>query len=553
MGQAPGYGQFTGYSPMPGAQGAYLFDLVNGGKVPFAGAPAEDLRSKIDAANDARALVGAPPVNPAAARPAGPPQATTIATTKDGGRLGVKEGEDPRNIANYMVEIPGSRGSKGGLAEIGRTIQGGYELDPERMGQIQESQNAIQGGYQRGAEQVKVAMAERQAAFDAARAQENREAAVLAHENTVKQQQLDGLRAKYQAAEQEYLDTPARQKAEREGNKGKTIAEALAQAFGALGASLARTPNFAAQVVASNHEREMRQEEAELRTKKDHKDSLLGRLRDEMGSMDLARTAYRAIKTRESAMVFEQAAAKAQDVQQQQAFLQAADQQNQGYLKWIEALERGGQGEVTRSLKMQQATAARGPSRRMPTLEEHKQLKELLQADATLDKTRAEAARGGDGYRQVPHEKTSAMNALAGAISAADRIEANIKGRDMGADNTVDNPLAGGWDYLARGASSLVGDGDRKRADDQLAADTSMLARGIQTDLGKSDNDARLADEAAVGTGSAADRLRAARDTRERAIPKLRSELATMPPADQKKFFDSLPPNVQDAIMKGGQ
>ncbi len=424
--QTPGYGQFTGYAPLPGGAG-YNFQTANGANFTAVGQEAEELRKRIDTAQNAAGAsgvpvnVGQPPPQQAQVAPPGPSNNfKPLLSTKGGGTIAVREGGDPNNPNDVIVRDPGRAATKGGLQLRNVTSRGGYDLDHERVAQIQESQDDVQASIMKSAAEAAKAAGARQAAFEAARNQANNEAAVMAHENSIKQQRNDELSAKYAAAEKDYLTTPERQKAEREGNKGKTIVETLAQALGALGAGLARTPNFAAQMVASTHEREMRQEEAELRVKKDTKDSLLGRLREEMGSMDLAKTAYRAIKTKESAIALEAAGAKMQDSQQQSTFFQAAAQQNQAHLKWLEQLERGQQGEVDKSLVNVPGSPGRAPSNRRATLDEAKSLQELrageagiAKTEADTGKTRAEIASGGAGGGKLSDTSANALANIA--------------------------------------------------------------------------------------------------------------------------------------------
>lgn len=526
----PQYGQFTGYTPIPGVPHGYDFDLASGGKRKLVGPPAQALAGQIDAARGA------------------PTQANTFASTKGGGRIALREGGDPSNPADYIKEIPGSRGSAGGMMAQGMTSRGGYNVDEQFLDQMEGSQLRTAAIQQEGIERGVRAAAERQGFMDAQKAQAERELAVQAHENAVKQQRLGDFQAKYDKAEQDYTNFHAEKEREAESPKAKmaTFIGALSSALGALGAGLARTPNFAAEAVARHNEMQLRREEAELRVRKDNRDTMLGQLQQQMGSLDLAKSAYRAMQAKQSAMGWEMLAQKEQDAGKQQQLMQVAELQNQQYLKWREEYVRGAEGEVTRTFRYQPPTSGAPARRESLTLEEHGQVKDLLQKDANLAKTRSDVANGPD-MKEIAPARTETMNALAGAVRAARGIELNIAARKMGEDNTIDDPLEGGVDALHRAASSVVG-GDRAKLDNQLKADTFALARGLQTNYGKSDNDARMADEAARGNGSAADRLRAARATKNMAVEKLRGELSTLPPDQQRRFLSSLDPKTQAAI-----
>jgi hypothetical protein len=325
IGQLPGYGQFTGYAPVPGAQGAYLFDLVNGGKVPFSGAPAEDLRTKIDAARGyqpgdaARAFGGGASPGQAPAAPAQSNKFDPLVSTKGGGELGVRSGGDPANPMDYVVRTPGRAATKGGMAARGMTSQGGYNLDPQFIEDMDRSNQETQAITTQAVKEGAQLAAKKQAYFERLQAQTENEAAVAAHENAVKQQRFGEMQAKLDKAEQDYINTPAEQEAARNTPKAKlaTFLGALSSAFGALGASLARTPNFAAEAIARHNEMQIRREEAELRVKKDTKDSMLGQLQQQLGSMELARSAYRSILAKQSALGLEALAQKEGDQQRQ--------------------------------------------------------------------------------------------------------------------------------------------------------------------------------------------------------------------------------------------
>lgn len=540
----PQYGQLVGYTPVPGY--GYEFELANGAKRKLPATPAAESAARaIDAAKAYQP--GAGPMAPPPTQPEQPNRFDPLVSTKGGGELGLRAGGDPANPLDYVVRTQGSAPTKGGMQARGMSVQGGYEQDPERLRKIQASQDTLEGVQDQAIFNAQKAMAERQAYIQAARDQLSKEAVETVRENTVKQQGLDDLRAKYDAAEQDFLATPEKQKKDREGKPIKTFAEALALGLGALGATLARTPNFAAQVIEANRERELRQEEAELRVKKDVKDSLLGRLRDEMGSMELAKQAFRAIRTRQDAMAIEQIASKTQDQARVDDLMKLAATQMQAYQLGREAVDRAAQGEVTKTYQYVPGSSGSRGGYRAPTIEELHGLQGLRKGEADIDKTRAEATRAPGEERQVPHERTAAISGMAAAIGAADRIEKNLTERKMGKDTTFDDPLAGPLDKLNEAAASAFGN-PRKPANDSLRADTFEMARGLQLAYGKSDNDAIMANDQAAGSATGADRLRAAQSTKQRAINNIRTELGSLPPAQQQKVLSSLPPDVQRAI-----
>ena len=470
-----GYGQFTGYAPIPGTPGAYNFQTANGQNVPFVGGPAEQLRGQIDAAR------GAP-------GPAAPPTASRMFSGKDGSTIALRDGGDPSNPAHWVKTTPGRAGSKGGMAEVGRQSQGGYNVDEQFLGQMEESKlrqaAAEESSYQQGI----ATAAEKQSFMKGQQQQLEREAAVQAHENQVKQQRLGDMQAKYDRAEQEFMSFHSDKEKERDSPKGRmaTFIGGLAQALGALGASLARTPNFAAEAVARNNEMQLRREEAELRVKKDTKDSLLGRLQQEMGSLDLAKNAYRAIQSKQSALAWDALGQKEQDQQRQATMFRAAEIHNQEYLKWREAYTRGAEGEVTRSFKFVPGQAASGPRQTGVTLEEAKQIAELkatgastAKTEADTGKTRAEIGAGGVGGAKLSDTSANSFaNIAAVRKQLPGMLDASGKEGVMAVDKL---PLVGGalesqsaseYKAKAEGLARLAG----KAVEGDAAAESNVLA-----------------------------------------------------------------------------
>jgi len=553
----PGYGQFTGYQPRP--DGGFDFTLANGGVRTFAGPGADELRKKIDASAGAPVVspspyqAGAGPVAPPAGPPpqAAPPGRQLLFTENDGTQVFLREGGNPQNPGDFIRRIPGRTGSKGGLAEMGRTVRGGYELDPERVGQIQDTQDKIQSSYESSALEAGKLAAERQAHFDAARAQASKEVVEMARENSLKKQGIDDLTARYDKLEREFLEAPEKQKVERESNKGKTFVEGLAMALGALGASMARTPNFVAQTIENNRERELRREEAELRVKKEAKDSLLGRLRDELGSMELAKNAFRAIRTRQDSIALEQMAAKTGDMQRQQEILQVSAIQNQGYMKWLEELERGKQGEVTRSLKMQQGSSASGPREVQGlSMEQAGKIANTGQTYASTNKTNADAAAAaqGDAAKPVPAERTSQIAEDAALLATGSRILSNpaIK------DKTSDLFEAEG---SIRSKVPLVGPAlapeNFKQYEQDLQNWTNSRIKTI-TGAGMSETEATRIARGEVGENKSINRVRqGVTKGMGEAATRLKANFATLPPEQQQQLFKQLPPDVQEMLRKG--
>ena len=492
--QQPGYGQFTGYAPLPGGQG-YAFQLANGGSVPFVGEQGEELRKRVDASKAAHAALAnaLPPQAPPAAiaapqEQAAPPTASRLFSQKDGSTVSLRDGGDPSNPAHYVKTIPGRAGSRGGMAEVGRQSQGGYNVDEQFLEQMESSKVRQASAEERGSQQAMDAATERQSFMQTQKQQLEREAAVQAHENATKQKRMGELQSKFEQAESDFMNFHENREKGVAGSKEKmaNFIGGLAGALGALGASLARTPNFAAEAVARNREMMMRREEAELRVKKDSRDSLLGQLNEQTGSLELAKTAYRAIHSRQSALGWEALAAKEQDAQKQTTMMRAAELSNQEYLKWREAYTRGAEGEVTRSFKFVPGQSASGPRQAGVSIEEASQLADLAaknagiaKTEADTGKTRAEIASGTAGGTKL--SDTSA-NSFANIAAVRGQLPGMLQASGEEGVMAVDKvPLIGGalesqgastYKAKAEGLARLAG----KAVEGDAAAESNVLA-----------------------------------------------------------------------------
>jgi hypothetical protein len=148
--------------------------------------------------------------------------------------------------------------------------------------------------------------------------------------------------------------------------------------------------------------------------------------------------------------------------------------------------------------------------------------------------------------RSIEGDKLNDVNAAMEALDAADAVTRDV--RALGADNSdIDDPLSGPLDAMA----SVVGTGgDGRRKRQSLNANTARLARGIQQSLGKSDNDARLADQMAVGDGSGLSRLKAAETAKRQALSRIQTATAGMTPQQRQAFLDGLPPERRAMVSE---
>jgi hypothetical protein len=139
--------------------------------------------------------------------------------------------------------------------------------------------------------------------------------------------------------------------------------------------------------------------------------------------------------------------------------------------------------------------------------------------------------------REVQNEKVEGITGALEAIEAADEVE-NALSR-LGSDSDIDDPLSGAWDATAGNIPGTESRATKQRLQQQ----TRLLARGIQKSLGKSDNDAKLADEMAEGGGSFSQRRMAAKTARQKSTGSLQTIVSSLTPDQQQTLLRSLEAN----------
>lgn len=167
--------------------------------------------------------------------------------------------------------------------------------------------------------------------------------------------------------------------------------------------------------------------------------------------------------------------------------------------------------------------------------------------DAARAKKAISTISGGEQspyQRSIEGDKLNDVNAAMEALDAADAVERDLKALGV-AGSDFDDPLSGPLDAAAK-VVGTGGTGRRRRQ--SLEANTSRLARGIQQSLGKSDNDARLADEMAVGDGSGLSRAKAAETARRQALGRIQTATAGMTPQQREAFLQALPPERRELV-----
>ena len=203
----------------------------------------------------------------------------------------------------------------------------------------------------------------------------------------------------------------------------------------------------------------------------------------------------------------------------------------------IAAASQGAEVEIEQKLAMQGGGGGRP-----------KGVLDMLRAGAEARKLRDTIAGGEQQpsfQRELQNEKVEGITGALEAIEAADEVQHSL--RQLGADKSdLDDPLSGAWDSTI---GKIPGTESRKTKQ-RLEQQTALLARGIQQSLGKSDNDARLADEMAAGGGSGMQRFSAAATAKQRALGRLQNIVASLTPQQQQSLIQSLRSNSPERAQQ---
>jgi hypothetical protein len=154
--------------------------------------------------------------------------------------------------------------------------------------------------------------------------------------------------------------------------------------------------------------------------------------------------------------------------------------------------------------------------------------------------------KGGAPTREVQNEKVEAVTGALDALTASANVQKHLQ--KMGyADRDADDPTSGPLDW----AANAIPGTDTRRTVQDLEQDTFNLARGAQLSLGKSDNDARLAEQwASGGGGSGRERVRAAQNIAKKSLGKIQDTLSSLTPAQRQEFIRSLPPERRQQLQE---
>jgi hypothetical protein len=383
-------------------------------------------------------------------QPADQPQAPPQAPPPNGALPYAAEGVDPATQkkvygpgvmvnGRMMVDLgPGTKGSPGGVTALGKQVQKGRE-DADAMARPLEQQaaEAREQGVQLAIQQTEA----QKAYLDEQRVQAMLQAQNERDEAMAAEQHVASLSAKADAAAEEFASSRM-----PEDSALTTIFQGLGASLGAFGASLGKTPNFAAEFIQQITNNKIRKWEAETNLKGKRADNLLARYKDALGDMKLAKVAVKETIMRQAAIEAEQMGLSTKSEQIANAWrATAAAAQAEGIRASQEKNEAFLLSFYGNKMLNAPATAGRAGGL-VPATQgafSERQDQQLNQANMDLKKQEAarEAANAGPGGKPVPAEVKKSIAELDAALAGIDRAE------------QVDKELGHPRNYMTEGGS----------------------------------------------------------------------------------------------------
>jgi hypothetical protein len=204
------------------------------------------------------------------------------------------------------VFVPGTQGSHGGLTGLGKqTLE--HMTETERT--VAEAREREEAARQEGVLAARLA-AQQQAAFqDEAEVQAFARAQELDTDIKEMERKLKDKDIAHAQAETAFTESRVDPDRYMKGNWLAT----LGMAFGAFGASLGKTQNFAQEFVQARIAQDIRAQETAIELKGKHADNALADLKRQFGSLEEAKSAYEQFMTKASAAKFHALALRSTD------------------------------------------------------------------------------------------------------------------------------------------------------------------------------------------------------------------------------------------------
>lgn len=445
---------------------------------------------------------------------------------------GAKPGETVyKNPDGSIFVETRSAPTKGGPVEKSRTVKGGFGENEEYKEVMAQNLATEREGLALG---VRTAL--EQAAEERGFLEEQRRQLVAQQQQ--QQQQMETIKrgvaekqVAYDIAQSKYNNFSEIDQGriwKRKGT-GARIISAISAALGAFGAALAKTPNFALEIINSEIERDIRSQEQEIAINRESAQNALADLQRQLGSMDLAKAALGAIQTQRVQLQLQGIATNAKIPSTIANFQKALAGLQQGYADKLEDYRQKATGEVTKSIVNVPGSAG-GVSRRLATVSEAQAYKNL------------HGESGGAKQQQgVGSERTTKIADNSQAIVQASGLVKKLEGEG---DSYF-------WEPGTPGVRSIPGT-EQYEKQKALEQETEALITTNQkaSGIGSTEDDRKNVERSVIGGGSVAERRAGAEAVAQQAAARIAAEIATLSPEQQQQQLDALDPVVRAYVGK---
>ncbi len=403
-----------------GDAGRKAFEQYSGGAPP----PPKDAEG-----NRVGKAVDAPPgAPPQAAAPAGqaPPKDSVLPYAAEGidpatqrkfvGQAVMKDGQ-------MMVVRPGTPGTPGGVTALGKDILQGRAAAEQAAAPLERDAaeaaklESIRQQQDVANRQAAVADQQIRAVID----QQNQEQEALEADK-----HAADLQARADAAMNEYTSSRPPERSTEE-----SIVSGIAAGLGALGAALARTPNFAESFLNQLAANKMRKWEAEVALKGKRADNLLARYTAALGDAKLAKVAVKETILRQAALEEEQAALATGTEKYRNTHQQMASAAAAAAIRAAQEKDAAFKVDFYGNKMLNRPGTAGSAATFLPAtqgaygerVDQNKAAEELRLKQAAADREKAEGAAGA----KVPDAVKKSVAELDAAIAGIKRLEETDK------------------------------------------------------------------------------------------------------------------------------
>lgn len=197
---------------------------------------------------------------------------------------------------------------------------------------------------------------------------------------------------------------------------------------------------------------------------------------------------------------------------------------------------QGAQVEIEQKLAMQGGGGGGAPTV-LSALEKAARAKKALNTTSGDDQ---------QPERAITEGTTDAIGGALDTVLAARGVKGRLQKLNVATDDT-DDPRSGAFDYVTKNIPGT----ETRRTGQDLDLDTEQLARGAQQFLGKSDNDATLAEKQAKGIGgSGRERFQSADRLEKKAVSKIKLHVSGMTPQQRRAWLNSLTPDQRQIVTE---